>query len=194
MTDDRRERLIRAGVLRPGNGNAKATLGQASPETRRGPAQGIGPRARRSVLTQSVRYWDASALVRLLLEQRRSEGAAAAARGGPDHHHVGCGRASSSRAPSNGGARRETLQAGTACSPRSACRASRRLGRGRGPVGGAGTRAIAILGRHPPRAADAGHLAAALCVADDDPSTLEFVRLDQRLAEAAEREGLRILT
>jgi predicted nucleic acid-binding protein len=55
------------------------------------------------------------------------------------------------------------------------------------------SRATALLGRHPLRAADAAHLAAALWVADDDPSGLEFVSLDQRLAQAAEREGLRVL-
>ena len=56
------------------------------------------------------------------------------------------------------------------------------------------TRAIALLGRHQLRAADAAHLSAALWAADDDPSTLEFVCLDRRLAEAAEREGLRVRT
>jgi uncharacterized protein len=56
------------------------------------------------------------------------------------------------------------------------------------------SRAAALLARHPLRAADAAHLAAALWVANDDPSSLEFVSLDQRLAQAAEREGLRALT
>jgi predicted nucleic acid-binding protein len=55
------------------------------------------------------------------------------------------------------------------------------------------TRALALLGRHSLRAADAAHLGAALWAAKDDPSTLEFVCLDRRLADAAEREGLRVL-
>ena len=55
------------------------------------------------------------------------------------------------------------------------------------------TRAFALVGRHPLRAADAAHLGAALWVAGDDPSSLEFVCIDGRLADAAEREGLRVL-
>jgi hypothetical protein len=53
-------------------------------------------------------------------------------------------------------------------------------------------RATALLARHPLRAADAAQLGAALLVADGDPSTLSFVCLDERLAEAADREGLRV--
>lgn len=55
-------------------------------------------------------------------------------------------------------------------------------------------RALALLARHPLRAADAGQLGAALLVAEDDPSSLTFVCLDQRLADAADREGLRVLS
>lgn len=54
-------------------------------------------------------------------------------------------------------------------------------------------KAMALLGRHPLRAADAAQLAAALLVAPDDPSQLTFVCLDARLAEAAEGEGLRVV-
>ncbi len=54
-------------------------------------------------------------------------------------------------------------------------------------------RALALLARHPLRPADAGQLAAALLAAEDDPRTLPFVCLDERLAEAAEREGFRVL-
>jgi predicted nucleic acid-binding protein len=55
-------------------------------------------------------------------------------------------------------------------------------------------RALTLLGRHPLRAADAAHLGSALWAAGDDPSTLEFVCLDERLATAADREGLRPLS
>jgi predicted nucleic acid-binding protein len=55
-------------------------------------------------------------------------------------------------------------------------------------------RGVALLARHPLRAADAAQLGAALLVADPDPSSLAMVVLDQRLANAAEREGLRVLT
>ncbi|MFI5351978.1 MAG: type II toxin-antitoxin system VapC family toxin [Candidatus Binatales bacterium] len=46
-----------------------------------------------------------------------------------------------------------------------------------------------IVETHPLRAADALQLGAALVAAEGDPSTLEFVTLDRRLADAAEREG-----
>ena len=56
------------------------------------------------------------------------------------------------------------------------------------------SRALALLARHDLRAADAAQLGAALLAAEDDPSSLAFVCLDQRLANAADREGLRVLT
>jgi uncharacterized protein len=55
-------------------------------------------------------------------------------------------------------------------------------------------RAVPLLGRHALRAADAAQLAAALLVADPEPASLTLVVLDQRLAAAAEREGLNVLT
>jgi predicted nucleic acid-binding protein len=56
------------------------------------------------------------------------------------------------------------------------------------------SRAVPLLARHPLRAADAVQLSAALVVADPEPSSLTLVALDRRLAEAAQREGLRVLT
>jgi hypothetical protein len=56
------------------------------------------------------------------------------------------------------------------------------------------TRALALLARHPLRAADAAQLGAAMLVADPDPSGLTMVALDRRLAQAATREGLDVLT
>ena len=54
------------------------------------------------------------------------------------------------------------------------------------------TRANAVLARHPLRAADAGQLGAALLVTEQLAGPLVFHCLDQRLGEAAEREGLRV--
>jgi predicted nucleic acid-binding protein len=54
-------------------------------------------------------------------------------------------------------------------------------------------RAIQLLARHPLRAADSAQLAAALLVAEDDPGSMTFVCLDEKLADAAEREGLTVL-
>ena len=54
-------------------------------------------------------------------------------------------------------------------------------------------RARRLLEVHALRAADALHLAAALVATEERPSVLDFVTFDERLAEAAEREGFSIL-
>ena len=56
------------------------------------------------------------------------------------------------------------------------------------------SRALPLLGRYALRAADAAQLGAALLLAESDVSSLPFVALDRRLAEAARREGFRVLT
>ncbi len=53
---------------------------------------------------------------------------------------------------------------------------------------------MALLARHPLRAADAGQLAAAVMARERTGGSLEFVSLDRRLAAAAEREGFRLPT
>jgi len=50
-----------------------------------------------------------------------------------------------------------------------------------------------IVEAHPLRAADALQIGAALAAAEDEPRAVEFVTLDQRQADAAEREGFRVL-
>ena len=55
------------------------------------------------------------------------------------------------------------------------------------------SRATALLARHPLRAADAGQLGAALLVREQLASPLTFVCLDQRLSSAAELESLRVI-
>jgi len=54
-------------------------------------------------------------------------------------------------------------------------------------------RARRLLALHPVRAADALHLAAALIACDERTKMLPFVTLDDRLADAARREGFRVL-
>lgn len=54
-------------------------------------------------------------------------------------------------------------------------------------------RARRLLTTHPLRAADAAQLAAALLACDEHPDLLPFVTLDERLAEAARREGFAVL-
>ena len=53
--------------------------------------------------------------------------------------------------------------------------------------------AMRFLRVHPLRAADSLQLAAAFVAAEHRPGSLEFVSLDERLAEAAEKEGFPIL-
>ena len=53
--------------------------------------------------------------------------------------------------------------------------------------------AIRVLRTHPLRGADSLQLAAALAAAEDHPATLPLVTLDDRLANAAEREGFPVL-
>lgn len=56
------------------------------------------------------------------------------------------------------------------------------------------SRANALLARHPLRAADAGQLGAALLVQEQLAGTLSFVCLDRRLSLAAEQESLRVVS
>lgn len=51
-----------------------------------------------------------------------------------------------------------------------------------------------VVESHPLRAEGALQIGAALVAAGDEPGTLTFVTLDEAQAEAAEREGLRVLS
>jgi len=61
------------------------------------------------------------------------------------------------------------------------------------PVDAVRTGAQRLLRLHPLRAADALQLAAAILASEHDPASLEFVGLDDRLNEAASREGFRVI-
>jgi uncharacterized protein len=52
--------------------------------------------------------------------------------------------------------------------------------------------AVRLLRTHSLRASDSLQLAAALIAAEDEPGTLDFVCLDERLTAAAQREGFRV--
>ena len=54
--------------------------------------------------------------------------------------------------------------------------------------------AIRLLRVHGLRGADALQLAAAIAAAEDHPASLPLVTLDGRLAQAAEREGFRVVS
>ncbi len=61
------------------------------------------------------------------------------------------------------------------------------------PVTAVRTTAIRLLRVHPLRTADALQLGAAIVAAEDHPATLQLVTLDERLAQAAEREGFAVV-
>ena len=61
------------------------------------------------------------------------------------------------------------------------------------PVTAVRTTAIRLLRVHPLRTVDALQLGAAIVAAEDHPATLQLVTLDERLAQAAEREGFAVV-
>jgi predicted nucleic acid-binding protein len=61
------------------------------------------------------------------------------------------------------------------------------------PGNGVREQAGRLLLRHPLRAADSLQLAAAMVWADGNPGEREFVCLDRRLREAASQEGFRVI-
>ena len=62
------------------------------------------------------------------------------------------------------------------------------------PVTAVRTTAIRLLRVHPLRTADALQLGAAIAAAEDHPAVLPLVTLDDRLAQAAEREGFEVIS
>lgn len=60
------------------------------------------------------------------------------------------------------------------------------------PIGRVRQIANRLLRTHPLRASDSLQLAAAIVAAEDQPATLGLVTFDQRLAEAATREGFAV--
>lgn len=61
------------------------------------------------------------------------------------------------------------------------------------PVTAVRQTAIRLLRVHPLRTADALQLGAAIVAAEDHPTSLQVVTLDERLAQAAEREGFPVV-
>lgn len=61
------------------------------------------------------------------------------------------------------------------------------------PADAVRTTAQRLLRVHPLRAADALQLAAAIVAAEHDPASLAFVTLDERLRDAAGREGFSVV-
>jgi hypothetical protein len=140
-----------------------------------------------------MRYWDSSAVVPLVVAEDASAWARRILRSDPEGIVWVLSpvevRSALSRRLRDGALSRPVFQA--------ACRRAGRLFAvfshvvALEPVG---ERALRLLDLHPLRAADALQLAAALVVSRESPGTLPFVTLDERLAEAAEKEGFAVDT
>lgn len=139
-----------------------------------------------------MRYWDSSAIVPLLVSEKKTESLLGLYRADPGvftwwGSDIECVSALS---------RVERLD--PSCGP-ALDGALRRLDELRRswhevqPTSGVREGAMRLLRVHALRAADALQLAAAIVASENRPSTLEFVCLDERLVEAARREGFGIL-
>ncbi|HPO38413.1 MAG TPA: type II toxin-antitoxin system VapC family toxin [Kiritimatiellia bacterium] len=135
-----------------------------------------------------MRYWDASGIVPLLVEQSHSREMEKLIEQDPDivtwwGTSIECfsalmrlvreGRLNSSGAQAAERRLRELRKGWNEVLPTEACRRA----------------AERMLRVHPLRTADAQQLAAALIASDNEPSMLEVVCLDQRLTEALRKEG-----
>jgi len=135
-----------------------------------------------------MRYWDASGIVPLLVEQSHSREMEKLIEQDPDivtwwGSSIECfsalmrlvreGRLNSSGAQAAERRLRELRKGWNEVLPTEACRRA----------------AERMLRVHPLRAVDAQQLAAALIASDNEPSMLEVVCLDQRLTEALRKEG-----
>jgi uncharacterized protein len=135
-----------------------------------------------------VKFWDSSAIVPLLVTEPMTRRVQALARRDPDMlvwwaSEVECVSALA------------RLERAAALDPKAVALALERL---RGLADGwheieaseiVRESAIRFLRVHPLRAADALQLAAGFIAAERRPAALEFVTLDERLAEAARKEG-----
>jgi len=138
-----------------------------------------------------MRFWDSSALVPLILAEAESSWVRKLLKADP-HGLVWCLSAVEVRSALATRVREGKMSSRTYAT---ACGRMDRLFGGFSQVVAiepVRLRAMRLLDLHPLRAADSLQLAAALTVAQDRPAELPFVTLDQRLAEAARREGLRV--
>lgn len=139
-----------------------------------------------------MRFWDSSALVPLLVSEPATAGATEQYRADPDVFvwwatTVECVSAL---------ARQERDGALGAAAMQVALGRLMQLSEGWQVIdAGDRVRTVAerVLRVHPLRAGDALQLAAAIVAAEDQPASLPFVTLDDRLADAASREGFPII-
>ena len=138
-----------------------------------------------------MRFWDASAIVPLLITEPATKSLQAIAAGDPAMlvwwaTHVECASAI---------ARLDRDDALDTSAATEAFDRLKRLGDGWhevDPSDAVRETAVRFLRVHPLRTADALQLAAAFVVAERRPSSLEVVTLDDRLATAARKEGFQL--
>ncbi len=138
-----------------------------------------------------MKFWEASAIVSLVMDEPRTRGLRAMREADPEQT-VWC---LTEVEIASALARRE--REGLAADAAEAARRdiARLVGRWRAVTAfeSVRTRAIRLVRTHPLRAADALQLAAALVSCEDRPDALPFVCLDDRLRDAARREGFPVL-
>jgi uncharacterized protein len=140
-----------------------------------------------------VRFWDSSAIVPLLVAEPTTEAAQREHRDDPElmvwwASVVECASAIA-RLEREG--RLAATEVGISLDRLDALAREWREVQPTEPVRRVATR---LLRTHLIRAADALHLAAARVASEDDPTRLDIVTLDDRLADAARREGFRVVT
>lgn len=139
-----------------------------------------------------MRFWDASAVVPLLLAEPSSLRLRRLARTDPElvvwwGTEVECASAISRRRREDG-----LTEAGARAAFERLSRLSR-MWQEAEPTDATREGARRLLRVHPLRAGDALQLAAALLTSRNRPSTLDFVTLDERLAAAARVEGFPVI-
>jgi len=139
-----------------------------------------------------MRYWDASALVALIVDEQTTSDREALLREDPQvvtwwASRVECASAINRLHRESGmneeGLERAMSDLGTLASSWAEVQPTERVR----------ARALRLLRVHPLRAADALQLAAALVVSDENPGALSFVSSDHNLNSAAAKEGFQIL-
>ena len=139
-----------------------------------------------------MRFWDASAIVPLLVVEPTSDVGRSVLANDLDMVVWWGTRVECSGAV----ARSERVGRVTSDGARDAFDNLQRLGRDWteiDPTGAVRVVAERLVRTHPLRTADALQLAAAIVAAEGRPVTLSFVTLDERLALAADREGFRVI-
>jgi uncharacterized protein len=138
-----------------------------------------------------MKFWDSSAITALLIEEA-STAALRALREKDPQQAVWC-LTPVEIASALGRRVREGLPSDQEESIRAACGMLSERWQEIGSLELVRSRALRLINTHALPAADALQLAAALVVCDERPESLSFVCLDDRLRDAARREGFRVL-